>query len=63
MGTPWEAGGTVTHLLGALPSPKLFTYHDFQLHKGSALFLHALRLLRSEMGLGYKQSSVQAVSP
>lgn len=58
---PWEAGGTVTLLMGAVPSLKLFIFHDFQLHEGSALFLHALRSFRSETGLSYKQSSVQAV--
>lgn len=59
----WEAGSTATRLPGALLSPKLFAFHDFQLHKGSALFLHAPRSRRSEMRLSYKQSPEQAVSP
>ena len=47
----------------ALLSPELFTFHDFHLHEGSALFLHTPRSLRSETRLSYKQSPGQAVSP
>lgn len=62
-GIPWEAGSIATRLLIALLSPELFAFHNFQLHKDSALFLHAPRSRRIEMRLSYKQSPEQAVSP